>query len=164
MWTILAWQLAPYVCACLFSSVFVSLVVRLCTSVSICIIVFRVEEILVGAVYRLLLCIAQSVCGGPGASPNSLQGAAASLPLCHSDPPSGAQPPRSLTHFQKLRRDLHLQEIRPLMCQGNPWLPNSRPKTRAPHRMWIGLGLKCNHQSLQLLPGSPLREMKWINV
>ena len=77
-----------------FSSVFVSLVVRLCTSVSICIIVFRVEEILVGAVYRLLLCIAQSVWwGGPGASPNSLQGAAASLPLCHSDPPSGAQPP-----------------------------------------------------------------------
>ena len=69
-----------HLCAfCLFSSAFVSLVVRLCTSVSICIIVFRVEEILVGAVYRLLLCIAQSVGGGPGASPNSLQGAAASL-------------------------------------------------------------------------------------
>ena len=136
-------RISPLYALCLFSSAFVSLVVRLCTSVSICIIVFRVEEILVGAVYRLLLCIAQSVCGGPGASPNSLQGAAASLPLseCHSDPPSGAQP---LTHFQKLRRDLHLQEIRPLMCQGNPWLPNSRPKTRAPHRMWIGLGLKCN--------------------
>ena len=92
VWTILAWQLAPCVPVCLFSSVFVSLVVRLCTSVSICIIVFRVEEILVGAVYRLLLCIAQSV-GSPGASPNSLQGAAASLPLCHSDPQSGAQPP-----------------------------------------------------------------------
>ena len=48
-------------CVWLFSPVFVALVVRLCTSVSICIIVFRVEEILVGAVYRLLLCIAQSV-------------------------------------------------------------------------------------------------------
>ena len=88
-------RISPLCALCLFSSAFVSLVVRLCTSVSICIIVFRVEEILVGAVYRLLLCIAQSVWGGPGASPNSLQGAAASLPLseCHSDPPSGAQPP-----------------------------------------------------------------------
>ena len=57
-------RISPLCALCLFSSAFVSLVVRLCTSVSICIIVFRVEEILVGAVYRLLLCIAQSV-GGP---------------------------------------------------------------------------------------------------
>ena len=60
-------------------------------------IVFRVEEIC-----RLLLCIAQSVCvwGGPGASPNSLQGAAASL-SCHSDPPSGAQTPLIFDTFPK---------------------------------------------------------------
>ena len=151
-------------CVCFFLSAFVSLVVRLCTSVSICIIVFRVEEILVGAVYRLLLCIAQSVCGGAQAPLQTLS--RAPRLACHSAilTPHPGPNPRSLTHFQKLRRDLHLQEIRLLMCQGNPWLPNSRPKTRTPHRMWIGLGLKCNHQSLQLLPGSPLREMKWINV
>ena len=57
-------RISPLCALCLFSSAFVSLVVRLCTSVSICIIVFRVEEILVGAVYRPLLCIAQSVCRG----------------------------------------------------------------------------------------------------
>ena len=103
-------------------------------------------------------------CGGAWAPLQTLS--RAPRPACHSAilTPHPGPNPRSLTHFQKLRRDLHLQEIRPLMCQGNPWLPNSRPKTRAPHRMWIGLGLKCNHQSLQLLPGSPLLEMKWINV
>ena len=111
MWTILAWQLAPYVRACLFSSVFVSLVVRLCTSVSICIIVFRVEEILVGAVYRPLLCIAQSVCRGAQAPLQTLS--RAPRPACHSAilTPNPGRNPRSLTHFQKLRRDLHLQEI-----------------------------------------------------
>ena len=58
-------RISPLYALCLFSSVFVSLVVRLCVLLSPSAnIVFRVEEILVGAVYRLLLCIAQSV-GGP---------------------------------------------------------------------------------------------------
>ena len=60
-------RISPLCALCLFSSAFVSLVVRLCVLLSPSAnIVFRVEEILVGAVYyMLLLCIAQSV-GGPG--------------------------------------------------------------------------------------------------
>ena len=80
MWTILAWDLAGCVLGFFRQSLCLWLYVCVLLSPS-AYIVFRVEEILVGAVYRLLLCIAQSVCVGPGASPTSLQGAAASLPL-----------------------------------------------------------------------------------
>ena len=100
MWTILDWDLA----GCVLRFFRQSLCLWLCLCVILspsAYIVFRVEEILVGTVYRLLLCIAQSVCGGgPGASPNSLQGAAASL-SCHSDPPSGAQTPLIFDTFPK---------------------------------------------------------------
>ena len=101
-------RISPLCALCLFSSAFVSLIVRLCTSVSICIIVFRVEEILVGAVYRLLLCIAE--CGGQAPLQTLSR---APRPACHSAilTPNPGRNPRSLTHFQKLRRDLHLQEI-----------------------------------------------------
>ena len=63
VWTILDWDLAGCVLGFFRQSLCLWLYVCVLLSPS-AYIVFRVEEILVGAVYRLLLCIVQSVCGG----------------------------------------------------------------------------------------------------
>ena len=63
VWTILDWDLA----GCVLRFFRQSLCLWLCLCVILspsAYIVFRVEEILVGADYMLLLCIAQSVCVG----------------------------------------------------------------------------------------------------